>query len=315
MRSPRRGSAPAVYSARIGGMSPRFSERLGLVSATIQTDGISEPLRNSLWNYVGIVITASGLGLRIVEDDLWQRVKERLDRSAGLYARQVNGKLLSRPRLKDESAYLLTGFARCSVCGGPVGTDLRGHGSRNNRQHIPNYACLDHKRRGATICTNRVGIPQEALDGAVLNAVCDVLDEGVLDRAVDLAFAELTAGVTEQRARHAELEGELSAIQTRIDRLLDALADGSVPRDEVAVRLNAEKVRKDALTSERARLSGMLTVADLDTEKIKADLHSKVSDVKGLLGRQVPQARQMLRKLLADKIDIEPVGSRQAARV
>ena len=234
MRSPRRGSAPAVYSARIGGMSPRFSERLGLVSATIQTDGISEPLRNSLWNYVGIVITASGLGLRIVEDDLWQRVKERLDRSAGLYARQVNGKLLSRPRLKDESAYLLTGFARCSVCGGPVGTDLRGHGSRSNRQHIPNYACLDHKRRGAAICTNRVGIPQEALDGAVLNAVCDVLNEGVLDRAVDLAFAELTAGVTEQRARHAELEGELSAIQTRIDRLLDALADGSVPRDEVA---------------------------------------------------------------------------------
>src|SRR2546427_12313435 len=53
----------------------------------------------------------------------------------------------------------------------------------------------------------------------------------------------------------------------------------------------------------------MLTVADLDTEKIKADLHGKVRDVKGLLGRQVPQARQMLRKLLADKIEIEPVGS------
>src|SRR5207247_6809203 len=202
-------------------------------------------------------------------DDLWQRVKERLERSAGLYARQLNGKLLSRPRLKDESAYLLTDFTRCSVCSGPIGTDLRGHGSRNNRQHIPNYACLDHKRRGAAICTNRVGIPQEALDRAILNAVCDVLDEGVLDRAVDLAFADLTAGVTEQRARHAELDGELSAIQTRIDRLLDALADGSVPRDEVAARLNAEKTRKDALTNERARLSGMLIVADLDTEKIK----------------------------------------------
>ena len=53
----------------------------------------------------------------------------------------------------------------------------------------------------------------------------------------------------------------------------------------------------------------MLTVADMDTEKIKADLHNKLSDVKGLLGREVPQARQMLRKLLADKIEIEPVGS------
>src|SRR5207302_2736916 len=92
--------------------------------------------------------------LRIVDEELWQRVKERLDRAQGLYARSQTGALLSRPRVKDESAYLLTGFARCSVCGGPIGTDLRGHGSRNNRQHIANYACLDHKRRGAAICTN-----------------------------------------------------------------------------------------------------------------------------------------------------------------
>ena len=30
--------------------------------------------------------------------------------------------------------------------------------------------------------------------------------------------------------------------------------------------------------------------------------------MKALLGRHVPQARQMLRKLLADKIELEPVG-------
>jgi hypothetical protein len=30
--------------------------------------------------------------------------------------------------------------------------------------------------------------------------------------------------------------------------------------------------------------------------------------VTGLLERQTPQARQMLRKLLADKIELEPVG-------
>jgi len=174
-------------------------------------------------------ITLPAPELRIVDDALWQRVKERLDRAHGLYARNQAGKLLSRPRLKDESAYLLTGFARCSVCQGPIGTDLRGHGSQNNRHHVAAYACLDHKRRGAAICTNRVGIPQTAVDAAILKAICDVLDQGVLDRAVDLAVVQLTSGASQQRLRYAELDSELAAVQGRIERLLDALADGSIP--------------------------------------------------------------------------------------
>src|SRR2546425_7296940 len=52
----------------------------------------------------------------------------------------------------------------------------------------------------------------------------------------------------------------------------------------------------------------MLQVADLDADRIKADLRDKVHGVKDVLGRQVPQARQMLRKLLEDKIELEPVG-------
>jgi len=37
----------------------------------------------------------------------------------------------------------------------------------------------------------------------------------------------------------------------------------------------------------------MLQVADLDADRIKADLRDKIHGVKDLLGRQVPQARQM----------------------
>src|SRR6266446_333208 len=59
-------------------------------------------------------------------------------------------------RHQDESAYLLTGFTRCSVCGGPIGTDLRAHGSAGRRRHVAFYTCLDRKRRGPAICTNAV---------------------------------------------------------------------------------------------------------------------------------------------------------------
>jgi DNA invertase Pin-like site-specific DNA recombinase len=253
-------------------------------------------------------LTIPAPDLRIISDDLWLRVAERLQRSRAIYARTSGGRLLSRPRHRDESAYLLTGFARCAVCGGTIGTDLRAHGSAGSRAHVPHYGCLDHKRRGAAVCTNAVGLNQGLLDPAILAAICALLDEHVLGTAVDRAFSRLTAGVQEQRERKATVERELGAIQIRIERLLDALADGSLPKDEVAGRLNAEKSRKDALTVERDRLTSVLRATDIDAARLKAELLVKVQDVKALLGRHIPQARQMLRKLLADKIELEPVG-------
>ncbi len=64
---------------------------------------------------------------------------------------------------------------------------------------------------------------------------------------------------------------------------LDALADKSLSREEIASRLNAEK--------------------------IKSDLRAKARDATAVLGRQTPQARQTLRKLLESKIELQPVGS------
>src|SRR5262245_41033054 len=64
--------------------------------------------------------------LRIVSEELWQRVKARLDERAGLFPRcKTTRQLIGRPRYQDESAYLLVGFVRCSVCGGPGGTESR----------------------------------------------------------------------------------------------------------------------------------------------------------------------------------------------
>ena len=226
--------------------------------------------------------------LRIISDEVWQHVNERLQRSVATYARTSAGRLLSRPRSRDESAYLLTAFARCGVCGSTIGTDLRAHGNAGNRTHVPHYGCLDHKRRGAAVCTNAVGVKQSVLDRAILAAMCAALDERVSAPALDLAFSELTAGVEEHRARHIEVRGELAVIQFRIDHLLDALSDGSMPRDEVAGRLNAEKARKDVLTTERDRLTKMLRAGAVDAPKIKAELLAKVRDVKALLVRHIP---------------------------
>jgi site-specific DNA recombinase len=55
--------------------------------------------------------------LRIVSEDLWQRVKETLNARAATFPRGSDRKLMGRPRYKDESSYLLVGFTKCNVCG------------------------------------------------------------------------------------------------------------------------------------------------------------------------------------------------------
>jgi ABC-type transporter Mla subunit MlaD len=216
---------------------------------------------------------------------------------------------MGRPRYKDESSYLLVGFTKCSSCGGPVGTDLRGWGPAGARRSVPHYACLDSKRRGKAICINRVALRQDLLDRAILGAIGDALDPAVLTGAMEKALDRLAKRQRAHIERRAQVERELAQVQQRLDRLVDALADGSVPADEIKTRLNTEKARKTALMADLTRLERLARVASVNIDHIAEKLRARVNDVAGVLGRQTAQARQMLRKILADKIELEPVGS------
>ena len=48
-------------------------------------------------------------------------------------------------------------------------------------------------------------------------------------------------------------------------------------------------------------------MSSLDAARLKRDLAQRVQHMVGFLGRHTAQARQALRRLLVDKIDIEPV--------
>jgi hypothetical protein len=71
-----------------------------------------------------------------------------------------------------ESKYLLPGFARCAVCGGTLCVMTRSHGTHRK----PFYGCLAHYKRGAAVCDNRLVLPMDRIDDAVLSTLSgDVL--------------------------------------------------------------------------------------------------------------------------------------------
>jgi hypothetical protein len=96
-------------------------------------------------------------------------------------------------------------------------------------------------------------------------------------------------------------------VEQRIQRGLDALLDGVGAPEELQARLREEKARKQVLIEELERLRGRTAVVSLDAARLKRDLAQRVKDMVALLSRHTAQARQALRRLLVDKIDMEPV--------
>lgn len=105
--------------------------------------------------------------LRIVTDAEWQAAHARLEATRCTYLRSTNGQLWGRPASGVASKYLLTGIARCGVCG--AGLEVRSRKQGTRREFF--YSCSSYYRRGTTVCPNRYEIPMVTADAAVIETL------------------------------------------------------------------------------------------------------------------------------------------------
>lgn len=240
--------------------------------------------------------------LRIVPPDLWERVQAKLDKVGTLYARRQNGQLLSRPSGADlRSAYLLSGLAQCAVCGGSIVCQLRRQCDGKNV-----YMCAFHHGRGRAICTNDLRINQGILDSAVLHALNRVLDERMLEEAVARALQTIRSGQAKFPDERVAIDRQLSLIEARLRHLVEAVATGRATTG-VFDELQKEEAAKKGLVARLSNLNQLTALSSLDGTRIERALVERVADVKGILGRNIPQTRQALRKLIPGRIVCTPI--------
>ena len=79
------------------------------------------------------------------------------------------------------------------------------------------------------MCSNAVQLKQEILDQAVLMALADVLDERILEAAVEKAVQRVQAQNKDLVTQRSSLVQELSEVETRKHRLVDAIARRKAP--------------------------------------------------------------------------------------
>ncbi|MEP6935475.1 MAG: recombinase family protein, partial [Nitrospirota bacterium] len=228
--------------------------------------------------------------LAIIPSALWVRVQALTERRRGAYARLKNGRLIGRPTGADlRSDYLLSGLAMCSLCEGSLVMQKRIRNPLNNT-----YMCLRHAKRG--LCPNALHVKQSVLDQAVLQALVNQLDESMIADAVTVALEQLRQAATSDD--QSGLSRALASIEGKIYRYVTAIGDGKAT-ESVYVELRRLEAEKAGI---QARLANLDRIVSLDPKRVACDLRERVKDIKGVLARNVPQARPMLRRLLQDEI-------------
>jgi site-specific DNA recombinase len=162
--------------------------------------------------------------LRIVDQDLWQRVKERqrgLRKLSSFHEKQRPRKLLS---------YLL----KCGCCGGGF--------SKVSQHH---YGCSTARNKGT--CPNRLTVRQDTLEGLVIGGLQSrLMAPALLAEFCDEYTRYLNRLRMEKNASLCSAREELARLIRQRENIIQAIKDG-VPAAEVKDDLACIVVRRQEL--------------------------------------------------------------------
>lgn len=237
--------------------------------------------------------------LRIVGDEQWNAAHARLDATRQTYLRSTGGRLWGRPASGLAAKYLLSGLARCGVCGG--GLEVRSRASGRQRAYY--YSCSSYYRRGASVCPNRYEIPMQRADRAVIDALLE--DLLTPDRLASIAARAIALARADRNRPDEGRDGvarQLTAVEGALRRLTDAVAAGG----DLPALLDALKAQEGQRRLLQRRLEAIDRPVPAFDRTLEARLRAAVAEWREVLSREVGQARQVVTKLLTDRLTIAP---------
>ena len=137
-----------------------------------------------------------------------------------------------------------------------------------------------------------------------------LLDPEIIEEAMTRAIAQAENGEADsepERERIENLENDLHIVKDELDRLTTAVLAGADVSTLVEAMRERER-RREAL-QRRVRLGRDLErphLARADACRVRQELREKLKDWRAMLRAHVPQARQMVRKLITDRIVFTP---------
>jgi DNA invertase Pin-like site-specific DNA recombinase len=159
-------------------------------------------------------------GLRVVSDELWDRVQQVNQRMKDLiYGRRQGG----FNRTQASRTYLFSGRMTCGICGGKFSVIIGGHPSKVR------YGCKNHRFRNT--CANKITILRNRLEPQLISAISrNLLDPQLAEQRIRDFSEQLKAAIEVEEKLAAEassngpsLNAERADLETQAVRLADAI--------------------------------------------------------------------------------------------
>jgi site-specific DNA recombinase len=237
---------------------------------------------------------------RIVSDELWAQVQQRIEQVKVLYAEPGRRAGLLRSRAVG-SQYLFSGLVKCGSCGANM-TIVSGRG--RNRPHSV-YGCPQNAFRGETVCSNNLRIRREALETQLLSKLqSEVLRDEVVKYTLERFEQELLKALDAMGGELETMRQRKHKLEEELQNLTRSIADGQCfPSviSAIGVRENELREITDRLLesrpdSVRSRL-----------KNIRTFVISRLKDLRGLLDAPVLAARAEIVKHI-QSITLYPDG-------
>jgi DNA invertase Pin-like site-specific DNA recombinase len=212
--------------------------------------------------------------LRIINDALWQQVKQRQGESRELVSRSG---LAIRPEQARRPVYLLSGLLKCGSCGGGF--------SKVSEKH---YGCSNARTRGT--CQNRITIRREVIEASVLSGLkTHLMHPDLVKEFIAEYHREINRANAERQAAQEGRKEELARVERQIRAIIEAIKEGlrtPAMKDEL-LALESRKVELTTALAEPPappiRLHPNLAeiyrdkVAHLHEELNRPELHTEAS--------------------------------------
>ncbi len=237
---------------------------------------------------------------RIVSDELWNAVRQRMQTVNDLYALEARRPGILRARAAS-SRYIFSGLLKCSLCGASITVVS---GCSRKRQDV-RYGCSMHYNRGHGACSNTLLIARRGLEEQLLAGLqAKVLHPDVIAYTLDRFESELKRALDLRRGDAEGRRRQEVALEKKISNLTSALADG---------------YRSPAIMADLARFEGQLaeirqTAAIANPETItrrmrdtRRFVESRLQNLQAFFGREAAIVRAEIAKHV-QKITLTPEG-------
>ncbi len=208
--------------------------------------------------------------LRIISQDLWDRVQQR---------RTAQKKWVAK-RKTSSPKYLLSSLLRCAECE-----------SNFVLQSYYQYGCAGHKDRGPSVCRNSLKVSRTLVEDKILAGLRKDL---FTQEGLDLFIKETTKLLTDRRTERQPDHSRLPKVEKEIANIMKAIKAGILTPTTKAELEQAEAERSRLLEPQMD--NGLLSILPRAKERYQA----LIEGIGALSSRHLPQAREQIRALVGE---------------